>query len=80
MIHWVFHTEHNLVQDKFLMEKCWSSHVELRTEANLVLIKDQVCLYEVDPLRVLGLVTLMLQVLKRVILYVIYKELGLEIK
>ena len=45
-----------------------------------MLIKDQVCLYEVDPLRVLGLVTLMLQVLKRVILYVIYKELGLEIK
>ena len=62
------------------MEKCWASYWEIQQESNLVLMKDQGCFYQVDTLRVLGLVTLRVKVLDRVILWVIKKELGLEIK
>ena len=61
------------------MDKCWGSHWYLRIEANLVLMKDQVCYYQVYTLRLLCLVTLRVQCLYRVILWVIQKELGLEI-
>ena len=40
------------------MEKFWESHWELKTEENLVVIKYQGWFYQVDPFRLLGLVTL----------------------
>ena len=62
------------------MDKCWVSHWYLRIEANLVLMKDQVCYYQVYTLRLLCLVTLRVQCLDRVILWVIQNEIGLEVK
>ena len=58
VIHWVFHKENKLAQDKFLIEKCQEPHPELQIEANLVLMKDEGQLYQVDLLRVLVLVAL----------------------
>ena len=40
VIHRVFNKENKLVQEKAPMENCWSSHWDLQTEANLVLMKD----------------------------------------
>ena len=48
--------------------------MELQTEANLVFMKDQGWFYHVDPMRVLDLVTLRLQVLERLIRWVLYKK------
>ena len=64
-----------MLQDKVIMKKCWASHWELQTEANLVLMKNQGSFYQLDPLRLLGLVTLRYQALDRVIFWVIQKEL-----
>ena len=61
------------------MEKCWASHWELQKEAILVLMKDQGWFYHLDPLGLLSLETFRVQVLERVIHWVITKELGLEI-
>ena len=58
MIHWLFHKDHKLVQEKVLIENCWDAHVEMQKEANLVLMKDQDWFYQVAPLRLLGLITL----------------------
>ena len=63
----MFHKEKKLVQENLLMEKCWASHTELHTEENLVLMKFQGPFYHVDPLRILGLVTLSVKGLERVI-------------
>ena len=79
MIHLVFHKELKLVQDEFLMEKCWESHWELQAEIKLVLMKDQGCFYQEGTLRLIGLVNLREQVLDRVILWVFHKEQRLEI-
>ena len=54
----MFHEKLKRVQCKVLMEKFWASHRELKTEENLVVIKYQGCFYQVDPFRLLGLVTL----------------------
>ena len=67
----MFHKELNLVQDKFLVENCWGSHWGFNTEARLVLMNNQGFFYQVDPLGVLGLVTLILQVLEMVIYWLI---------
>ena len=80
MIHWVCHKELKLLQDKVLMEKCWEEHWELHTKVNLVFIKDQVWFYHVDHLRLIGSVTVRMQMMGRVIIWKIHKELELEIK
>ena len=58
MIHWVFHKELELVQEKVFMDKFWESHWGMQIESNLVLMKYPVWFYQVDTLRLLGLVTL----------------------
>ena len=73
----MFHKELNLVQDKFLVENCWESNWGFNTEARLVLMNNQILFYKVAPLELLGLVTLIVQVLERVIHWLIQKELGL---
>ena len=69
-----------LEQDNVLMEKFRVSHWEPKTEANLVLMKDQVWFYQVDPFSLLGCVTLRVQGLERLIIWVTQKELDLAIK
>ena len=61
------------------MEKCWEEHWELHTKVNLVFIKDQVWFYHVDHLRLIGSVTVRMQMMGRVIIWKIQKELELEI-
>ena len=61
------------------MENWWSSHWELQTEANLVLINYQGLFYQMAPLKLLGFVTLRVPVLERVVPWVIQKELGFSI-
>ena len=46
------------MQDKVIMEECWESHWELQTEANLVLMKDQVCFYQVASFELTWVVNL----------------------
>ena len=75
----VFHEELKWVKYKVLMKKCWASHWGMQTEANLVLIKDQVWFYQVDLLRLLGIVAMRVQGMERVSLWVIRREPGLEI-
>ena len=79
MIYLVFHEELKWVKYKVLMKKCWASHCGMQTEANLVLIKDQVWFYQVDLLRLLGIVAMRVQGMERVSLWVIRREPGLEI-
>ena len=61
------------------MDKFWESYWDLQIEANLVLMKYQGWFYQVDPLRLFGLLTVSMKVLERLIIWVIQKEIGLEI-
>ena len=55
------------------MEKCCASHIELHTEAKLGIMMNQGLFNQVSPLRVLGMVTLKVKVLKCVILWIFHK-------
>ena len=68
MIHWVFRKDHELVQDKVLVDNFWESHAELQKESKLVLMKYQGWFYKLASLMILGLVTLRVQVLGRGVL------------
>ena len=53
-------------------------HSELQTEANLRVMKYQGWFYHVSNLRLLGMVTLRVQVLERANHWLVQKKLGLK--
>ena len=63
MIHWVFHKEHKLVEEKVLIVKCWM--LEMQTEVNLGLSKEQIWYLQMDPLRMSKIKTLRVQCMEQ---------------
>ena len=57
------------------MDNFWTSNWGLKTEANLVMMRDQVWFYQVDPLSLLGLANFVVKGLERASLRLIQKEL-----
>ena len=50
------------------MFKCWVPHLELHTEENVGVVKDQGGFYQISPLKVRVMATVGMQILGRVLL------------